>query len=115
MSDSIFPRVVPGMSQSMQSAAEQRIQLEQLRAVLLRLVYCHVRGEELPLHEEPLRSFLDLPQDVTAEAALQRLMRSQARVLGATSCKACGAQVQDLEGITDEDCPWCGAKVETES
>jgi DNA-directed RNA polymerase subunit RPC12/RpoP len=36
-------------------------------------------------------------------------------VLGVVECEACGSNVQDIEGITDETCGFCGAKVTTES
>jgi len=103
-----------GVADGMLSAAELRQQVEALQRVVMQLVWAQVRGEPLALHEEPLRTWLGLPQGVTAEQALDRLRRSQAKVLGHSACPSCGAQVQDKEGITDEGCPWCGARLQTE-
>jgi len=103
-----------GVADNMLSAAELRLALDALQRVVLHMVHCQVRGEPLALHEEPLRSWLGLPAGVTPEEAADRLHRSQARVIGRSACPACGAQVQDKEGITDEVCPWCGAMLATQ-
>jgi hypothetical protein len=103
-----------GVADGMLSAAELRVQVDRLQRVVEQLVYCQVRGEPLALHEEPFRTWLGLPVGISAEAAMEHLWRSRAKVLGTSACPACGAQVQDKEGILDEVCPWCGAKLQTE-
>ncbi len=102
-----------GVADNLQSTAELRQEVEMMRRVLMHLVWCQTKGEALALHEEPVRSWLNMPTNVTPEEALDRLTRSQAKVLGTSTCPNCGAQVQDKEGITDEVCPWCGKQLET--
>jgi hypothetical protein len=52
-----------------------------------------------------------------AQGKGERLDRAAARavhrVVGKVSCR-CGAVVDDIEGIVDERCPWCGAQLETQ-
>jgi hypothetical protein len=101
-----------GVTENFQSLAELRQELETLRKVVMRMVWCQVQGEPLALNEDPLRTWLGLPQDATPEEALTRLQRSQAKVLGTSACPSCGAQIQDKEGVANEWCPWCGAKLD---
>ncbi len=100
-----------GITDNIQSLAEMRQELEMLRKVVRHLIFQQVRGEPLEVHEDPVRTWLGLPVDTTAEQALDALMRSQARVIGKTACPTCGAQVQDREGVTNEVCQWCGARL----
>ncbi len=102
-----------GVADNLQSTAELRQEVEMMRRVLMHLVYCQAKGEPVALHEEPLRAWLGLPTNATAEQAMDRLARTQAKVLGTATCPGCDAQVQDKEGITDEVCPWCGMQLET--
>ena len=99
---------------SMQGVAELQAEVRTLRSVLLHMLACQAQDKPVALHEEPLRSFLHLPVDITAEQALGRLARQQARVLGTVTCPHCGAAVQDREGVTDELCQWCGKPIATE-
>lgn len=39
--------------------------------------------------------------------------RAAHRVLGKVRCK-CGATVDDVDGVVDERCPWCGEKLTTD-
>ena len=103
-----------GVADNLQSTAELRQEVEMMRRVLMHLVFQQARGETAALHEDPIRSWLGMPTNVTAEEALDRLSRTQAKVLGTATCPGCGAQVQDKEGITDEVCPWCGMQLETQ-
>ena len=81
--------------------------------MLRQLIFAQVQGQPLELHEDPIRTWLGLPVDITAEQAMDALVRSQARVLGTAACPECGARVQDKEGLEDEACPWCGASLAT--
>lgn len=102
------------MAESMRSINEMRMEIQALRAVLLHVLASLAQGEEVALHQDPVRGFLDLPEDVTPEQALDRLLRFQARVVGKVSCPECGATIQDREGIHDEVCQWCGSTLQTE-
>lgn len=103
-----------GISDNIQSMAEMRQELEQLRRVVRNLIFSQVRGEPIALHEDPIRTWLGLPMETTPEQAMERLLRTQAKVVGTSACPTCGAQVQDLEGVKNERCQWCGASLETE-
>jgi rubrerythrin len=103
-----------GISDNIQSIAELRQEVETLRKVVRYLIFQQVRGEPLALEEEPIRTWLGLPVEATAEQAMELLMRSQAKVVGTSACPSCGAQLQDLEGIRHEQCPWCGARMDSE-
>jgi hypothetical protein len=100
-----------GIGDNLQSLAELRQELDIQRRVLMHLVYRQAQGEPLALHEDPIRTWLGLPGDATPEQAMERLTRSQAKVIGTSTCPSCGAQVQDLEGVTNEHCQWCGASL----
>ncbi len=102
-----------GVSDNIQSLSEIRQELEALRKVVRHLVFMQVRGEPLDLTEDPIRTWLALPVETTPEQAMQQLMRTQAKVIGTSACSSCGAQIQDLEGVTNEVCQWCGATLET--
>ncbi|MGI5863216.1 MAG: hypothetical protein ACOX6T_14320 [Myxococcales bacterium] len=39
--------------------------------------------------------------------------RAAHRVVGKVRCQ-CGATVDDIEGVTDERCPWCGERLQTD-
>lgn len=93
---------------TMQGVAEIRAEIRQIRAVISHMLLCQAQGRPPVLHEEPIRSFLALPALATAEDALDRLVRSQARAIGKLTCGRCHAQVQDLEGVKVERCPYCG-------
>lgn len=97
-----------GLSDGLQAGADLHRQVAELRAVLLRLLWCHAEGTAPPLHEEPFRSLLGLPASVTAEEAEEHLRRMHAPVLGTLTCPQCGARVPDREGVVDESCGWCG-------
>jgi hypothetical protein len=99
---------------TMQRVNELRAEIRSLRAVLLHVVSCMAQGQQVAVHEEPIRHWLGLPEGVTPEQAIERLVRTQARVLGNVRCPSCGAVVPDREGVHDERCIWCGATVETE-
>jgi hypothetical protein len=43
----------------------------------------------------------------------QAAARAAHQVVGKVRCR-CGALIDDIEGITDERCPWCGEQVATE-
>lgn len=107
-----FHAMGQSVTEGAQTTAELRQEVDALRRVLTRIIWCQLRGEPLALHEDPLRTWLGLPLDATPEQALERLARSQAKVIGTTACPTCGAQIQDKEGITNESCPWCGATLE---
>lgn len=98
---------------TMQGVAELKAEVRQLRAVLFHVLSSSVQGQPVVLHEDPIRSFLNLPLNATPEEARDRLVRSQARVVGRLSCPKCGALVQDREGIADEKCQFCGELVQT--
>jgi len=103
-----------GITDNIQSLAEMRQELEALRRVVRHLVFQQVREEPLTLHEDPIRTWLGLPVDTTPEQAMERLLRTQAKVVGTSACPGCDAQIQDLEGVSNEACQWCGASLETE-
>ncbi len=103
-----------GISDNIQSLAEVRQELEMLRRVVRTMVYAQVSGEALALHEDPVSTWLGLPVGATPEQAMERLLRTQAKVVGTSACPSCGAQIQDLEGIANEQCQWCGARLEQE-
>jgi hypothetical protein len=102
--------IASGVPDGMQSLSELRQEVEAQRRVLLHLVHCQARGEALALHEDPLRLWLGLPLGATPEQAMDRLVRSQAKVLGTSACPSCGARIQEKEGVAPEACPWCGAE-----
>ncbi len=108
-----FRRMDEAAGHTMQGMAHLRQELRELRAVVLKLMLCSVRGEELPLEEEPFRGFLHLPESATRQQAMERLMRSQARVLGKLTCPGCGGIVQDKEGVLNETCSWCGYQLKS--
>jgi hypothetical protein len=103
-----------GISDNLQSIAEIRQEVEMLRKVVRYLIFQQVRGEELAVDEEPIRTWLGLPEDATVEQVMEQLWRSQAIVTGTSACPACGAQIQNLEGVSNEQCPWCGASLDDE-
>jgi hypothetical protein len=103
-----------GIGDNLQSLAELRQEVETQRRVLMHLLFVQAQGQPLALHEDPIRTWLGLPGDATPEQAIERLTRSQAKVIGTTACPNCGAQVQDLEGVAQEQCQWCGASVDEE-
>lgn len=99
---------------TVQRVAELRAEIRTLKAVILHLVACQVQNSPVCLHEDPMRGWLGLQEGSTPEQALERLLRTQARVLGKVRCPACGAVIPDREGIHDERCVWCGAHATTE-
>jgi len=98
---------------TMQGVAELRVEVKQLRTAIAQVLLAQVQGRPIALHEDPIRSFLGLPANATPEEALERLVRSQARVIGKITCGKCGAAVQDLEGVKTERCPFCGEALAT--
>lgn len=100
-----------GIGDNLQSLAELRQEVEFQRRVLMYLVYKQALGEPLALNEDPVRTWLGLPGDATPEQAMEHLTRSHAKVIGISACPDCGAQVQDREGVSNEQCQWCGASL----
>ena len=99
---------------TMQGVAELRAENRQLKAVLAHILLCQAQGRPVVLHEDPVRTFLGLPLQATPEDAMERLVRSQARVIGRLVCPKCAATVQDLEGVKTERCPYCGEALASE-
>ncbi len=93
---------------------EVQRQLRQLRGAVLQLVLAQHRGERIPLDHKVVLDLLEMAPGTSLEEVENRLRRSQAQVLGTTRCPSCAGAVRDLEGVTDEVCPWCGAKLVTD-
>jgi hypothetical protein len=103
-----------GITDNIQSLAEIRQEVEAQRRVLLHLIFKQCQGQPLEPHEDPIRTWLGLPKDATMEMAMERLHRTQAKVVGTSACPSCGAQIQALEGVTVDQCQWCGAMLTSE-
>ncbi len=91
--------------------AETQSNAMESRMVLARLV-ARLAAHNLLTDED--RGWLSsyLGPTMKSGSLQQATARVAHRVIGKIKC-ACGAVVDDIEGDTDEQCPWCGAIVHT--
>ncbi len=96
------------------AATRLELAVRDLRSAVLQIVLAQVEGRPPDLSHPAILSLIGLPPGTDPERALDHLRRSQAPVRGLVTCPSCGSQVRDVEGITDERCPWCGEALSTD-
>lgn len=101
----------------MQTRSELLARIDKLESLVGFLTARLLSGEGFKANDEPVLRFFGISNKNPDPMKMIRA-RSQARagkILGVVECPSCGSNVQDLEGVTEETCGFCGAKVTTDA
>jgi len=103
-----------------ESISDNQLEINKLRQQLIHqeqvIVYLLTKlidNETLSINDEAIKQFLHLPQGEEKEV-LTRLKSKAGTILGKVRCPTCDALVEDVEGVFEEKCAWCGSTVETD-
>ena len=95
-----------------ENIARSASRLGELERVVGFLIAKGIAGEPISLADEPLRRFLQLPEDAAKnpQKYMQQALASL-EPLGLLECKSCQSKLKDIPGFLDEKCPICGEPV----
>ena len=100
-----------------EAKAEIRARLDKIETLLGYLTAKMLVGEALRASDTPILDFFGISNKNPDPL---KMIRSRAatrigKVLGNVECPSCGSNVRDIEGVLDETCTFCGAKVTTQA
>ncbi len=101
------------MSDHPEVISQLRAEIHALRSVVLQILRAGADGHVPTLGDPLIQQFLGVQPGEQPRAALHRLMEQHAPVIGAVNCGRCGALVEDVLGVTDETCIFCGQQQRT--
>jgi len=90
---------------------EMHEEQREMRRVLAIIVHRLMDQQILEGSEEEVEQFLAAYQP-SGEGAKSAAARMANEVIGKVRCQ-CGAVINDIKGITNERCPWCGEQIKT--
>ena len=91
--------------EAVQGVNNLRAEITELKTVVGSLLIASIQGTTPDLSQEPFRSFFRIPEGMEPAVA---------PAVGKVKCPSCGAVVQDLAGVADERCVFCGHVLTTE-
>jgi hypothetical protein len=102
-----------GTASASHGTSALRAEVRQLRTTITAILGALHRGQIPDLTAEPYASFLGHPPGGDYEAVIDKVLRNSGQIIGTVQCPDCGAAVDDLAGVTDERCFFCGTVLST--
>jgi hypothetical protein len=101
------------MSDTPENISRLRAEVHALRSVVLQILASAANGQVPSLGNPVIQQFLGVRDGEEPRAALARLVDEHAPVIGVVNCTRCGALVEDVLGVKDELCIFCGQEQKT--
>ena len=97
-----------------ETKAEARVRLDRIESLLGYVTSKILLGQPLLAADTPILDFFGISSKNPDPIAMIRARGAKyGKKLGVVECPSCGSNVQDIEGVLDETCGFCGAKVTT--
>ena len=104
-------------AQDLATVSELRAHIERLEGLLGYVTAKLLTGQPLDARDAPVLDFFGISDKNPNPLKMirERVAMRTGRILGRVECPSCGSNVNDVEGVLEETCTFCGATVKTEA